>query len=185
MAPCGKNSRWRQLVTHWESGEVDRVDRVDRVDEPSSIPGRKATKDAEAGFGSGCGACHAAGCKPAARSGKGRLVFRLRGHVTLRAASPQHGRRVGVLGFSYAGSCHAAGYKPAARSGEGRLVFVCGVGAMLFERPPADRRGRRAMPARPFRLAESRSRWSGPAGRRRARPRPLPGRNRLRDQSTG
>jgi hypothetical protein len=42
------------------------------------------------------GSCHAAGCKPAARSGAERLVFRLRGHVTLRAASRQHGRETGV-----------------------------------------------------------------------------------------
>jgi hypothetical protein len=54
--------------------------------------------------------------------------FRLRGHVTLRATSPQHGWRLGVLGFSHAGSCHAAGYKPAARLALGcAWVFACGV----------------------------------------------------------
>ena len=41
------------------------------------------------------------------------LARRLRGHVPLRAASPQHGCACVCLGFSFAGSCHAAGCKPA------------------------------------------------------------------------
>jgi hypothetical protein len=56
------------------------------------------------------------------------LGFRLRGHVPLRAASPQHGWRMCVLGFSFAGSCSAAGCKPTARSAYVcAWVFVCGI----------------------------------------------------------
>jgi hypothetical protein len=79
--------------------------------------------------------CAAAGCKPTARLTPAcAWFFRLRGHVPLRAASPQHGWGLRVLGFfvcgvmcrcglqahstvgacvclvfSFAGSCAAAG----------------------------------------------------------------------------
>jgi hypothetical protein len=56
------------------------------------------------------------------------LGFRLRGHVPLRAASPQHVRRMGVRGDSCAGSCSAAGCKPTARPAHWcAWGFVCGV----------------------------------------------------------
>jgi hypothetical protein len=52
--------------------------------------------------------------------------IRVRGHVTLRAASPQHGWRMGVRGDSCAGSCAAAGYKPAAEPGNRRYLGKSG-----------------------------------------------------------
>ena len=56
------------------------------------------------------------------------LARRLRGHVPLRAASPQHGCACVCLGFSFAGSCAAAGCKPTARLRLRVLgFFVCGV----------------------------------------------------------
>ena len=51
------------------------------------------------------------------------LARRLRGHVPLRAASPQHGCACVCLGFSFAGSCAAAGCKPATQPGNRRAWF--------------------------------------------------------------